>query len=319
MDSLSEQAKVLHQKMTSTPATTLFNQQRLLDVMNIKNPVDLLTIAQELVNQKLIKLIKQGDELMFQALSVSEATKITSMNEDEAMIYTYIEASGREGIWTKTIKAKTNLHQHVVVRCLKSLENQRYIKSIKSVKHPTRKIYMLYNLQPSIDVTGGPWFTDSELDSEFIDSLLGVIWKFVASKSYPYVFKAPTSDANVFHTSFPYNYTGYVDINAIMDFILNSGVTNVDLAIHDIRSLCDVLVFDDKLELVHNTFDQYKATWQSIVDAGFGKNYEKKENQTSEVKEFLNDEAFSIFNNRQESVIDEEEGDLVYFDSWIKS
>ena len=33
---------------------------------------------------------------------------------------------------------------------------------------------MLYNLQPSIDVTGGPWFTDSELDTEFIETLLEV-------------------------------------------------------------------------------------------------------------------------------------------------
>lgn len=56
------------------------------------------------------------------------------MSKDEAMVYSYIESSGTEGIWTKTIKAKTNLHQSVVQRCLKSLEGKRYIKNIKSVK-----------------------------------------------------------------------------------------------------------------------------------------------------------------------------------------
>ena len=42
---------------------------------------------------------------------------------------------------------------------------------------------MLYNLQPSIDVTGGPWFTDSELDTEFIETLLEVCWRFIVGKT----------------------------------------------------------------------------------------------------------------------------------------
>ncbi len=56
------------------------------------------------------------------------------MNTDESMIYSHIESSGREGIWSKTIRARTNLHQTIVQRCLKNLENQRYIKVVKSVK-----------------------------------------------------------------------------------------------------------------------------------------------------------------------------------------
>ena len=36
------------------------------------------------------------------------------------MIYSYIEASGREkGFGLKPLKAKTNLHQHIVQKCLK--------------------------------------------------------------------------------------------------------------------------------------------------------------------------------------------------------
>ncbi len=56
------------------------------------------------------------------------------MSRDEQIIYHHIEAAGREGIWTKTIKLKTNLHQQVVSRCLKSMEGLRYIKTVKSVK-----------------------------------------------------------------------------------------------------------------------------------------------------------------------------------------
>lgn len=322
MAELSERAQKLHLRMLDGPSNKLYGQDELQKLINIANPVDLLNVAQELINKRLVKLAKSGDALMFQAISLSEANKISSMSEDEAMIYSYIEASAREGIWTKTIKAKTNLHQHIVVRCLKSLENQRYIKSVKSVKHPTRKIYMLYNLQPSIDVTGGPWFTDSELDTEFIDSLLTVIWRFVASKTYPTAFQAHSANTNIIQCTYPENHTGFINLESIMDFITKNRITNIDLAINDVRSLCDVLIYDDKLELIKNTTDVYKATWQSVLEAGYGRAYEEKENEKLVDPVFLQElknKPFTIFDHF--SVIDEniEESDLSYFDAWAYS
>lgn len=315
MSEVSERAQLLHSKMLESPGSTLFNQEELKKLLHISKGVELLTLAQELINKKLVKLVKQGEELKFQAVTLLEATKITQMNDDEAMIYSYIEASAREGIWTKTIKAKTNLHQHVVVRCLKSLESQRYIKSIKSVKHPTRKIYMLYNLQPSIEVTGGPWFTDSELDTEFIDSLLTVIWRFVASKSYPTAFQPPTTSTNPVQASFPANHTAFVSLDSIMEFITSNKITNIDLAINDIRSLCDVLIYEDKLELVYLSADTYKATWQSVIEAGYGRSYMEAGSGLEEdfKKELVG--GFSIFNHFE--VIDEEGDDVVHMDAWI--
>lgn len=321
MDGLTENARTLHSKMLELPSSTFFNQEQLQDLIQIKVPDKLLAVAQELINMKLVKLVKQGEELKFQAISLMEASKITAMSDDEAMIYSYIEASGREGIWTKTIKAKTNLHQHIVVRCLKSLENQRYIKSIKSVKHPTRKIYMLYNLQPSIEVTGGPWFTDSELDTEFIDSLLTVIWRFIASKTYPTAFQPPSSNNNIMQSSFPANHTGFVNLDSIIDFITANNITNIDLAVNDIRSLCDVLIYDDKLELINHTTDTFKATWQSVLEAGYGRAYAEEDNNKlvdSSVKMLLENHSFSLFDHF--SVIEpsaEEDPDLLYVDSWI--
>lgn len=313
--SISLRAQELHNKMITEFPDKLFGQSELSDIIQIHDVKELLAIAQELVDNKLIKLFKNGDELKFQALTTSEANKIISMSDDEAMIYSYIEASGREGIWTKTIKAKTNLHQHVVMRCLKALESQRYIKSIKSVKHPTRKIYMLYNLQPSIDVTGGPWFTDSELDSEFIDLLTTAIWKYVAETTFPAVFKQQAFNMNNLQASYPYNYTGYVDINNISEYISSINIATIPLAHNEIRALCDVLVYEDKLENIAST-DKYKATWQSILDGGFGKNYSQLD---ADSQMMLDQQNFSIFNNRNDNVIDEEEEDVVYFDAWIRS
>jgi DNA-directed RNA polymerase III subunit RPC6 len=313
--SLSEKAQLLHQRMLEQPPGHLFDQEQLQRALNVALPVELLKHAQELINNKLLKLIKQGDELKFQAISAAEALKISAMSDDEAMIYLYIEALGREGIWTKTIKAKTNLHQHIVVRCLKALENQRYIKLIKSVKHPTRKIYMLYNLQPLIEVTGGPWFTDSELDTEFIELLLTVIWRFVALKLFPTAFQPPLADTHAVQLLFAAHHPGFISLDAIMEFIAVNKITNIDLATHDVRLLCDVLVFDDKLELVPGTVDTYKATWQSVLEAGYGQAYTQDATLMATLGLFYEAPGFLIFEAQFQEQHDSEE--LVYLDLWL--
>jgi DNA-directed RNA polymerase III subunit RPC6 len=49
-------------------------------------------------------------------------------------VYNAIRASGGDGIWTKDLKKKTNLHTIVLNRTLKTLEQKQEIKSVKHVK-----------------------------------------------------------------------------------------------------------------------------------------------------------------------------------------
>lgn len=41
---------------------------------------------------------------------------------------------------------------------------------------------MLFHLQPSVEMTGGPWFTDNELDTEFIKQLLQAVLSFIKQR-----------------------------------------------------------------------------------------------------------------------------------------
>jgi DNA-directed RNA polymerase III subunit RPC6 len=292
-----EKAKRLHDAMLEKPESTLFSEPELRQIAGVETAADLMVIVQVLLNQSLVKLVKQNGDLKFQAVDSQEAAKRSNMNADEAMIYSHIEASGREGIWTKIIKARTNLHQHIVLRSLKSLESQRYIKSVKSVKYPTRKIYMLYHLTPSIEVTGGPWFTDGELDSEFVESLLTIIWRFTASKTFPNVF---SNDMDLQKNQlYAPNYKNYSTVEEILEFIMKSQVTSEELIENDIRSLCQVLVYDDKLEKVN--LDCYKASFQSVVD----------------LKEERLEQRFSIFDASSFMATSvEQDNDIVYFDEY---
>lgn len=317
-----DKSDLLYQRMAEAPTSKLFAQEELQQLMNETDLVKILGMTQSLINRKMMKLVKVGDDLRFQVILASETKKLTSMNDDEQLIYSYIEASGREGIWTKTLKAKTNMHQHVVMRCLKQLEGQRYIKLIKSVKHPTRKIYMLYNLQPSIDVTGGPWFTDSELDTEFIDSLLTVVWRFIALKSYPTAFQDPTPNTNVLQSTYPSTHTGFATLESIMEFLTTHKITNIDLAINDIRSLCEVLIYEDKVEVVKDAADVYKVSWQSVLEAGYGRQYNDVSLLSPLQKEFVdevkNSEQYSVFGHYGVINDEVEEEDTAYLDAWAR-
>ena len=37
-------------------------------------------------------------------------------------------------MWTRTLKARTNLHQNLMAKALKNLEQRKLIKQVKSVK-----------------------------------------------------------------------------------------------------------------------------------------------------------------------------------------
>lgn len=41
---------------------------------------------------------------------------------------------------------------------------------------------MLFHLQPSVEITGGPWYTDNELDTEFIKLLSGAVLHFIKDR-----------------------------------------------------------------------------------------------------------------------------------------
>lgn len=256
---VSDQAQQLYEAMLED-ASKAWSQNELEVMVDAEHRGLLLQYIQELLNQQSIKLMQSEGSLYYQAVSRDEADKIRGMSRDETIVYSYIQGAGREGIWTKTIRLKSNLHQSVVNRCLKSLETKRFIKSVKSVKFPTRKIVMLYHLQPSIDVTGGPWFTDTELDSEFIALLLRLIWQYVVQATFPD--SEGHIDPEQQKTHIP-DFKNYPSLDDIHSFVSQSGISTVELGLDDIISLCDVLIYDDKLERTRSGL--YKATWTSML------------------------------------------------------
>ncbi|KAI9476588.1 MAG: RNA polymerase Rpc34 [Benjaminiella poitrasii] len=194
-----------------------------------------------LLKKNALEVIVLNGENMLKAIDLRDAEKASKLNDDARLVYNAIRAAGNNGIWTKDLKKKTNLHTIVLNRTLKSLEQKQEIKAVKHVKYPTRKIYMLFNVTPSSEVTGGAWYTDQELDVDFIESLKTACLKYIMSRSFPRIEGVPDAVFGADHEHYP-------TAAEVRRFITESRISSIDLSVKDITSLLDVLVYDGAVE-----------------------------------------------------------------------
>lgn len=211
------------------------------------------------------------------------------LTPEQETVYALIDEAGPDGIWSKTIKAKTNLHDATFRGCIKHLESKNMISDMKSVEHPTRKMYIKSSLSPSDRATGGPWYTDGELDEEFISMAMNLLYDYIKKRTF-YLSKskikegqkkptkvisgrkmtgeqakalrdeelgARTIDEKVLKRitydamyPMPAGYQGYPTLDELTLFVENSEVFTQILAANEIQTLLDIMCYDDRVEKV---------------------------------------------------------------------
>ena len=164
----------------------------------------------------------------------------------------------------------------VMNQCLKKLEKKNYVKPVKSVKFPGRKTYMLSQLQPSEDVTGGPYYTDGALDEEFINQMGYWTERYVSGRSWwlpsigdsgrrknkthlsskqaedlravELAGKVSGKDRSKNALPMPAGYIGYPTIPEITKAINASRISPVVMKEAEMKQLLDVLCWDGRLQ-----------------------------------------------------------------------
>ena len=221
----------------------VITQDQITDQFKHEQLHDQLEAINGLLKKSLFTVQTLNGSIQYAATAKAEASMMGKLDETENMVYQHIKDSRNEGIWTKQLKARSGLHQTIINRCLKSLEQKQLVKAVKSVKYPTRKIYMLYGLTPSIELSGGPWYTDNELDTGFINELSMACLNFIRSKSFP---KNGQSRA-----LFPTTHTSQLpSANTVHTYLRSSGLTETELELEHVVSLLDILVYDEQIEKI---------------------------------------------------------------------
>ncbi|CAE6478321.1 unnamed protein product [Rhizoctonia solani] len=223
----------------------MLRQKELEKTTTVKG-ADLAAAVNGLLKKSLLKIMKDSKGVLsYKAVEKADAKIVGLMDADESIVYKKIQEAKNEGIWTKHLKS-TELHQSIITRALKSLEKKGLVKSIKSVKHPTRKIYILANLQPSVEVSGGPWYNNSEFETEFVKTLCDACLNFIQKRSYPiHKSKSKLSPRALFPTSQSSRYPTAADV---LNFLKSSNITDTPLEISHVESLLQVLIYDGLVE-----------------------------------------------------------------------
>lgn len=106
---------------------------------------------------------------------------------------------------------------------------------------------MLYHLEPSTEMTGGPWYTDKELDTEFIKLLSAACLKFIRDRSFP---RNKSGDATQ-RLLYPISAApAYPTATQVQAFLNKSRITETQLSVEHVETLLNVLVLDGDVEKV---------------------------------------------------------------------
>ncbi|XP_070539200.1 DNA-directed RNA polymerase III subunit RPC6-like [Ptychodera flava] len=188
-----------------------------------------------------IDLLKTATGLLYRLKDPQAGVKIKSSDNQEKLIYQIIEESGNKGIWIRDIRYKSNLLLTQVSKILKNLESKKLIKAIKSVGASKRKVYMLDNVEPDRSVTGGAWYSDQDFESEFVEVLNQQCYKFLQQRADNA--RATKQDPLAVRNAC------YASLLDVRKYIMELGISKVDLSVDDIETILNTLIYDNKVEM----------------------------------------------------------------------
>lgn len=191
-----------------------------------RNLSDVAEALTQLVNRNKLRCLVKGPQLLeYQYVPDEEQQKLSKLSKDELLVYRSIAEGGDRGVWIKDLRAATGLQPTPLRRILNTLESRGIIKAINSIEKKNRLVYMLANLEPNREITGGPWYSDQEFDEEFVKQLQDHIKGMVERQ-------------------------GSADVHAIEGWLSESGICKVQLTGEEIQSLVNAMVYDGDLEEV---------------------------------------------------------------------
>jgi len=188
----------------------------------------LVQVINELSKESKLQMSKSGvdNDLYYMLVADEIAQKYVGLDVSAKLVLQCIEKAGDNGIWTKEIRMRTNIQQQALNKIFKQLEQRCLIKPVKSVTAKAKKLYMLYELTPSKEITGGVWYSGLEFDHEFISEL----------RTF------------VVHCVRRLNSGHGVTIIEIKKKMEQAKVSRVQLNVDEVKQLVQTLVFDNYIE-----------------------------------------------------------------------
>lgn len=204
-----------------------------------------------LIQQGHFEVLVKGQTLLYRQKDPTKKTSLLPKGADneEKIVYGIIEEGGNKGVWIRDIRVKSNLIMTQLNKILKTLENKKLIKAVKSVTGTRKKVYMLYNMDPDRTVTGGAWYHDRDFEVEFVDVLNQQCLRFMRMRKEesekcgqgPLVAKQKSM----------------CTVKDVHKFISDLGISKINLDYEDLETILKIVVYDGHAERIVQTDGSY--------------------------------------------------------------
>lgn len=216
--------------------------------LNDISPEIRLLATNKLLQEGSLELMKKGDTLIYR-VKEKRSADVKDIDNDEQIIYNIIEEGANKGIWIRDIRVKSNLVMTQLNKILKSLENKKLIKAVKTVNASKKKVYMLYNLEPDRSVSGGAWYQDQDFEAEFVDVLNQQCLRFLQMRR-DQALKLNEGPKSVHAMS-------CCSVPQVHKFISELGISKITLDQDDLETILKTVYYDGKAERILQTDGSY--------------------------------------------------------------
>jgi len=128
----------------------------------------LLSMANQLLANGRLTITQVGPgKLLFKAGD----HRLVGLDPAHMAVYQLIEKTSDKGANNRLLKDSSRLQQHTITKITKELMQRRIIKEVKSIQNKNRKVFMLYDVEPAQEVSGGSWYHDGEFAASWVEQL----------------------------------------------------------------------------------------------------------------------------------------------------
>ncbi|KAG5474086.1 hypothetical protein CUR178_04197 [Leishmania enriettii] len=107
---------------------------------------------------------------------------VNDINENLSLVLDAVRASGSSGIDQSQLLSKVRMPKTELGKALAALTAKSLIKEHRSFTNRAKRIYTLFNIDPSSHITGGAMYCGEELDVTFVDEWRRELTRFVSTR-----------------------------------------------------------------------------------------------------------------------------------------
>lgn len=123
--------------------------------------------------------------VLFIPIAEELASRFQDLSEEHRSVFKLVSDASTQGIWAKDLASKSKIPAGTLARLTKTLEHRKLIKQITPAQYRSRKVWMLYDLEPNTELSGGSWYKDGQIDSELIEGLRAATLEYISNCDEP--------------------------------------------------------------------------------------------------------------------------------------